>query len=85
MPASRAACWRVSWPSSPRSGLVESEKVAAEGSVEAGKEALLACDAWMRHAVEALRDATCVGPSPPGVVIRSSPEKQAPLILLSVE
>ena len=43
-----------------RSGLVESEKVAAEGSVEAGEEALLACDAWMRHAVEALSDATCV-------------------------
>jgi quercetin dioxygenase-like cupin family protein len=32
----------------------------AEASVEAGEEALLACDAGVRHAVEALSDATCV-------------------------
>ena len=60
MPASHAACWRVSWPASPLGTGGERKKVAAEGSVEAGEEALLACDAWMRHAVEALSDATCV-------------------------
>jgi quercetin dioxygenase-like cupin family protein len=32
----------------------------ADGSVEAGPETLLACDAGVRHAVEALGDAVCL-------------------------
>ena len=33
---------------------------AAEASVEAGEEALVVCDARVRHAVEALSDSVCV-------------------------
>jgi quercetin dioxygenase-like cupin family protein len=32
----------------------------ADGSVEAGPERLLACDAGVRHAVEALGDTVCL-------------------------
>jgi quercetin dioxygenase-like cupin family protein len=33
---------------------------AADGTVEAGPEGLLACDAGVRHAVEALDDTVCL-------------------------
>ncbi len=47
----------------------------AEASVEAGPEALLACDARVRHAVEALSDTTCVVTIATGVVSRPSREE----------